>query len=247
MLRCERICKSFDGVRAATDVSVDFDLKGVAAIVGPNGAGKTTLLNLLTGFLRPDSGQVWFGDREITRHPPFRIAQLGISRSFQEIRLIRRLSVLENILLAHTAQEGESLAGALLATNATRAQSALREEAVRLLSLVGLQDKAGDPAGEISYGQQKLLTIACCLATGGRVLLLDEPVAGVHPGLASRILGLLRKLGEEDHLIVFIEHDLAAVKEIADRVIVMDEGRIIADGEPAAVFQRPDVMEAYVA
>jgi len=121
-----------------------------------------------------------------------------------------------------------------------------RQDALRLLKFVGLAPQAGQLAGELSYGQQKLLTLACCLATGARVLLLDEPVAGVHPEMAARILGLLRQLRDDGKLIVFIEHDIAAVREIADAVVVMDDGRVIAQGPPAQVLERPEIMEAYV-
>lgn len=247
MLRCERIFKSFDGVHALSDVSVRLDMPGVVGLVGPNGAGKTTLFNVLTGFMRADSGRVWFGQTEITHLPPYRIAQLGICRAFQDLRLIRRLSVLENVLVAQPNRNGESLTAAILQVGLTRDESRRRSDATRLLSQLGLESAANELAGEVSYGQQKLLTIACCLATGARVLLFDEPIAGVHPHLVNRILDFLRDLGSREHFIVFIEHDLAAVRKIADQVVVMDEGRVIADGRPCEVLQRPEIIDAYVA
>jgi ABC-type branched-subunit amino acid transport system ATPase component len=246
MLRCEHIFKSFDGVHAVSDVSVHLDMLGVVGLIGPNGAGKTTLFNILTGFLRADSGRVWFGQTEITRLPPYRIAQLGICRSFQDLRLIRRLSVLENVLLAQPNRSGESLTGAILQAGLTRDESLRRSDAMRLLCQLDLESAANELAGEVSYGQQKLLTIACCLATGARVLLFDEPVAGVHPHVVNRILDFLRYLGSREHFIVFIEHDLAAVRKIADQVVVMDEGRVMADGKPCEVLQRPEIINAYV-
>lgn len=247
MLRCEALGKSFDGVQALAGVNLLLPETGIVAVVGPNGAGKTTLLNVFTGFLRADAGRSYLGGRNITNLPPCRIARLGIARTFQDLRLIQQMSVLENIMLARPNQRGESLLRALFRVGVATQERKNLDEAIRLLRLVGIDDKAGELAGEISYGQQKLLTLACCLATEARILLLDEPVAGVHPELAARILTLLRQLRDEGKLIVFIEHDLAAVRQIADRVIVMDEGRIIADGPPADVLSRPEIMEAYVA
>jgi len=150
-------------------------------------------------------------------------------------------------MLARQGQWGETLLGALFRFGVAAEEARNHDEAMRLFRFVGLEDEAMQLAGELSYGQQKLLTLACCLATEARILLLDEPVAGVHPEMARRILGLLRQLRDRGMLIVFVEHDLAAVREIADRVIVKDEGRIIADGPPAEILNRPEIMEAYVA
>jgi ABC-type branched-subunit amino acid transport system ATPase component len=246
-LRFRGLAKSFDGVCALVEVSAQLPSGGIIAIVGPNGAGKTTLLNILTGFIRPDAGECSLDDHDITGLAPHRIARLGIARTFQDLRLMQQASVIENVMLARPKQRGESLLGALFRVGVGAEEGTNRLAATRLLRFVGLADKADDLAGELSYGEQKLLTLACCLATEARILLLDEPVAGVHPELAGKILGLLQQLRSDDRLIVFIDHDLAAVRRVADRVIVMDEGRIIADGPPAEVLERPDIMEAYVA
>ena len=221
-------------------------MAGIAAIIGPNGAGKTTLFNVLTGFLRPDAGRCYWGNRDITRVAPHKIARLGIARTFQDLRLIQQVSVLENVMLARPQQRGEKLLPALLRFGVAAEERWNRAEAMRLLESVGLATAASELAGELSYGQQKLLTIACCLATEARVLLLDEPVAGVHPEMAARILELLRRLRDDGKLIVFIEHDIAAVRQVADVVTVMDEGKIIAQGPPSEVLERPEIMEAYV-
>jgi len=245
-LRCQGLFKLFDGVRALAGVGLQFPSSGIVAVIGPNGAGKTTLLNVLTGFLRPDAGRCFLGDRETTHLAPHRIAQLGVARTFQDLRLISQVSTLENILLARPRQRGETLLGALFRVGVAAEEARNREEAMRLLRFVGLEENAAELAGELSYGQQKLLTLACCLATKARILLLDEPVAGVHPEMVSHILGLLRQLRDDGKLVVFIEHDIASVRQIADLVIVMDEGKIIAQGPPGEVLGRPEIMEAYL-
>lgn len=244
--RCDGLSKSFDGVQALVDLHLVLSSEGIAAIIGPNGAGKTTLINVLTGFIRPDSGRVFFGERDITRLAPHKIARLGIARTFQDLRLILQVPALDNVMLARPNQRGERLFYALTRFGVKKEEARNREESMRLLRFVGLDEKADELAGELSYGQQKLLTLACCLATEARVLLLDEPVAGVHPEMAGRILDLLRQLRDHGKLIVFIEHDISAVRQVADVVIVMDEGRIIAQGEPADVLERKEILEAYL-
>ena len=245
-IRCHRLCKSFDAVYAVTDVTLELPETGVVAIIGPNGAGKTTLLNLLTGFLRPDSGRCILGGQEITQLAPHRIARLGVGRTFQDLRLIEQVSGLENVMLARPNQRGEGLLAALLRFGVAKEEAANRQEAMRLLRFVGLADKAAELAGKLSYGEQKLLTIACCLATEARILFFDEPVTGVHPEIAGQILDLLCRITDNGKLVVFIEHDISAVRRVADLVIVMDDGRVIIQGPPSEVLERPEILEAYV-
>ena len=241
------LCKSFNSVRALVEVNLELPSIGIAAIIGPNGAGKTTLINVLTGFLRADSGQFFLGQREITYLAAHSIARLGIARTFQDLRLILKVPVLENVMLARPNQRGETLIGALLRIGVAKEEMLNRDEAMHLLRFVGLEEKASDLAGELSYGQQKLLTLACCLATEAQTLLLDEPVAGVHPDMADKILELMRKLRDQGKLILFIEHDISAVRRVADHVIVMDHGKVRAQGSPGEVLDRPEIMEAYLA
>ena len=246
-LRCSALLKSFDGVRALDDLSLEFPSDGIISIIGPNGAGKTTLINVLTGFLRPEAGHCFLGQQEITHLPPHRIARLGVARTFQDLRLIRQVSVLDNVMLARPNQSGESLLGALFRSGVAKEEARNRVEAMRSLRFVSLEEKVNEPAGELSYGQQKLLTLACCLATEAQILLLDEPIAGVHPDIAVRILDLLRQLRDKGKLIIFIEHDISAVRKVAETLMVMDEGKIIAQGLPEEVLERPEIMEAYLA
>jgi ABC-type branched-subunit amino acid transport system ATPase component len=238
--------KCFDGTHALHDVRLDLPSAGIVAIIGPNGAGKTTLLNVLTGFLRADAGQVFLGDLELTRMAPHKISRLGIARTFQDLRLILQVPARENVLLARPNQKGERLLTALFRFGVPQEEVRNREEATRWLRFVGLEEKANEAAGELSYGQQKLLTLACCLAAEGRILLLDEPVTGVHPEMIAQILDMLRLLRDQGRLVVLVEHDIAAVRQVADVVIVMDEGRIIAQGKPSEVLERPEIIEAYV-
>lgn len=245
-LRCEQLSKSFDGVHALVDVTLAFPNQGITAIIGPNGAGKTTLLNVLTGFLRPNAGKCFVGQHETTYTPPHRITRMGISRTFQDLRLVTQVSVLDNVLTACPNQRGERLLPALLRYGVAADESRNRDAVLHWLRFVGLEEQANGLAGELSYGQQKLLTLAVCLATESRILMLDEPVAGVAPERATQILELLRKLASQGKTIIFIEHDIEAVRQIADRVIVMDDGKIVMQGPPGEVLEKPEIMEAYL-
>lgn len=246
LLQCRGISKSFNGIHAVMELNIVFDPVGLVGIIGPNGAGKTTLLDVITGILRPDSGEVFFGERKLTCLPPHRVVQAGVARTFQELRLISLISVLDNVMLARPNQKGEHLWRALTRIGMAAEERVNRKRAMDLLDFVGLAEKANDAAGTLSYGQQKLLTLACCIATDARILFLDEPVAGVHPEMAEKILGLLQRLRADGRLVVFIEHDISAVKQIAERVIVMDDGKVIADGPTRDVLERPEILEAYI-
>jgi ABC-type branched-subunit amino acid transport system ATPase component len=245
-LLCEGLTKRFGGLVALTGVDLTFPRRGVVAIIGPNGAGKTTLMNVVTGFARPDSGRCVLDGREITGLAPHRIARLGLARTFQEVRLVTRVSLLENLLLACPHQAGEGLVSALAGIWLAR-ERLDREKSLAILRTVGLGARSAGPAGELSYGQKKLLSIACCLATEASILFLDEPFAGVDPVLASEVLKLLHGIRESGKCVVFIEHDLGLVRRIADRLIVMDRGRVIAEGPPGEVLDRPEIIEAYIA
>lgn len=244
--RCENVSKSFDGIHAVDGVTLSFPSSGITAVIGPNGAGKTTLLNILTGFLRPNTGKCFLGEHDTTHSPPHRIARMGVARTFQDLRLITQVSVLDNVLTACPKQRGERLLSALLRFGVAAEESRNHVAATDLLRFVGLESQANDSAGELSYGQQKLLTLAVCLATEARILMLDEPVAGVAPEKVTQILDLLRKLSSQGKAIVFIEHDIEAVRQIADHVVVMDDGQIVTQGAPAEVLEKPEIMEAYL-
>ncbi len=245
-LRCESLTKSFGGIQALQDISIEFPSSGIVAIIGPNGAGKTTLINVLTGFLRPQAGRVLFDECLLSGLPAYKIARLGIGRTFQDLRLISQVSAVENVLLARPHQKGERLLPALFRGGVASEEACNRREAVRWLKFVGLEAQVKALPGELSYGQQKLLTLACCLATDGKILILDEPFAGVHPKMVESIITLLRQLRNLGKLVIFVEHDIASVRQVADLILVMDEGRIIAQGDPAEVLHRQEIIDAYV-
>ena len=243
--KCKNVNVFFGGVAALKNIELDFPENGITAVIGPNGAGKTTLFNVMTGFLKPSSGSCYLGDVDVTARPAYKIARLGVARSFQNLRLNFEATVMENLLLAFPRQRGESLLNAILRVGVGEDETHNSEKATELLRLVGLEKKIREAAGGLSYGQQKLLGLACCLATGARTLLLDEPVAGVAPTMIEQFLGVLRRLKNDKFNIIFIEHDLSTVRRVADTVIVMSGGRVIAQGSPEKVLNDSSVMEAY--
>lgn len=245
MIRCESLSKSFGGTRALDNFSFEFAARGITAIIGPNGAGKTTLINVLSGFLKPDRGRWFLDEIELTSMPAFQIARKGVGRTFQDLRLIQRMTVLENLLLAAPETTAQSLSD-LFGLSPWLRQSENIEACKRILDQVGLTEKAQELSGNLSYGQQKLLTLACCLATQPSIILLDEPLSGIHPNLGGQIMRLMVEIGRS-RTVVFIEHDIESVREVADSVVVMDDGRLLLSGPPAEVLSNDIVAEAFIA
>jgi ABC-type branched-subunit amino acid transport system ATPase component len=239
--------KKFDGVPALAGLTLQLPPSGITALIGPNGAGKTTLINVLTGFEKPDSGCWYFGGRDVSALPPHEIARLGVARTFQDLRLIREMSALENVMLARPRQEGEKFWRALVGARACREEVRCREAGLAVLQRVGLVRVAGERAGDLSYGQQKLLALACCVATDARLLLLDEPIAGLDPKAASDVVDIIQRLREEGKVVIFVEHDIASVHQLADEVVVMGDGRVIAQGPASEILAKPEIMETYLA
>jgi len=248
MLEIRNLVKSFDGVQAVQDVTISLSPGRITSLIGPNGAGKTTLFNVVTGFLSPDSGTATYGSVSLLGLSPWRVTRLGVSRTFQNLRLFRRLTAVENVLLGIQNQQGERVTNALFRFSTSNHEHTQNvEKAEKLLQFVGLEDHAHALADNLSYGQQKLLSIACCLATEPRLLLLDEPVAGVQPAMIEKIEAVLKQLVREQEKTVFlIEHDIDFVLRVSDHVIVMDEGKKVVEGMPAAIRDNSEILEAYL-
>ena len=239
--------KHFGGVTALDNFSCNVVPNEILGLIGPNGAGKTTLFNVMTGFLSPDSGNIEYNGRNITRLAPYKISKLGVVRTFQNLRLIRQLSVLENVLLCFPDQAGEKLGNVYFRWGKCRQQEKRNQRtALDLLEKTALADKVHDPAEALSYGQQKLLSIVCCLAADAEVLLLDEPVAGIAPQMIETILEMIQSLPKLGKSVLLIEHNLDAVMQVCDRVIFMDAGVKVSEGTPEEVRNDPKVIEAYI-
>jgi ABC-type branched-subunit amino acid transport system ATPase component len=245
-LRIERLAMSFGGVHVFEDVSIEVPWGEVTACIGPNGAGKTTIINVVCGALPAKGGEIFLDGIRLNGVRPFDTVRHGLCRSFQDVRIFPSLTALENVLVAMPGQSGERFRGLFLP--ATRRQErANREQARHLLQTVALESAAERPAGELPFGQQKLVSLLRTVATGARVLLLDEPAAGVEADLIPRIIGLIRGLVRAEGRATFlVEHNIDLVRQVADRVCVLQGGRIIAAGDVQRVLNDESVIREYL-
>ena len=245
-LEVRELVRTFGGVRAVDGATLDVEAGSITGLIGPNGAGKSTLFNCVSGFLRPEAGRVLLGGVRIDRRPPHRIARTGLVRTFQTPRTLTRMTVLENVALAAPRQDGERLGGALR-PRARRREREVRSRAAELLELVRLDGHADALAGTLSGGQRKLLELVRALMVEPRILLLDEPMAGVSPALRVELLGHILALRDRDGVtLLIVEHDLDFVMRASDRVIVMNDGRVITQGSPNEVRADERVVDAYL-
>ncbi len=247
VLQVRDISKRFGGLQALEDITVAFRRNAIHGIIGPNGAGKTTLFNVITGQIQPDQGQIFLEEKPLPPLKPYRLVPLGIARTFQNIRLFRELDVLENVLIGqhvHTPTPVLSILGH--GPKARRWERAAREEAEKALRFVGLEAKSAEKVRNLPYGQQRLVELARALAARPRILLLDEPAAGMNPTEKATLLRLVLALRDEGYSIILIEHDMKVVMNICETITVLDHGKRIAEGQPEEIRRHPEVIAAYL-
>jgi ABC-type branched-subunit amino acid transport system ATPase component len=247
LFQARNMSKSFGGVRAVRDVSFDVPAQSIFAVIGPNGAGKSTLLNLISGIYHPDVGSLIFDSRIMSRMPAHQRVRYGIARTFQKIRLFRQLSVLENVLAGfHVHHRIPPWQYLLHGAAFQRDHCESREAATQLLAFVGLSARAHMKAGTLSYGEQRMLEIARALATKPRLLLIDEPAAGLNGAEVEALLARIKRLRDDGLTVVLVEHNMDLVMNVADRIMVMDYGQLLFQGRPSEVQSNPAVIAAYL-
>ena len=238
--------KRFGGLQALRDCSFSIGPGKIICLVGPNGAGKTTVFNAITGFLKADSGEVSFKEHRLTGKRPQAIVRLGVARTFQNLRLFTDLTALDNVVSALPDQFGEEPIGATFRPFRTsRAQKALRDRAAAILSDVGLSARSDDFVRNLSYGEQKLLSIGRVLATGAELLLLDEPTSGLSGDALESVMALLRRLRDQGRSQLVVEHNTRVVQQIADEVLFLHQGHVMAQGHPQTIIADPALAEIY--
>jgi len=246
-LRLEKLTKRFGGLEAVRDLTIAFERSRITGLIGPNGAGKTTIVNMITGIIPPTDGEILLGERSLTRIEPYEAARLGISRTFQNVRLLTEASVLDNIVIGfHSHQKSSLLANSIGLPLVWRERREFRARAYALIERFGMTELADRSAGALSYGHRRLVEVMRALALAPSFVLLDEPCAGMND-VESRKLGLIiRELAEEGIGIVLVEHNMRFVMEFCDHIFVVDSGRLIAQGQPDAVRNDANVIRAYL-
>ena len=246
IVKGSNIVRTFGGLKAVDVEHIEIQRGVITALIGPNGAGKTTLFNLLTGFDEPDEGAWDFNGTQLAKVPAFRVARLGMVRTFQLTKVLSKLTVIQNMLLGATGQRGEKFWSAPFKAlwNAQEVENTKRAD--DLLARFKLDTKREDFAGSLSGGQRKLLEMARALMVDPELIMLDEPMAGVNPALKQSLLGHVKSLRDEGRTVLFVEHDMDMVRDISDWVIVMAQGKIVAEGTPQSVMADPRVIDAYL-
>jgi branched-chain amino acid transport system ATP-binding protein len=247
VLSLEHVAVRFGGLVAISDLTFSVHQGEVVGLIGPNGAGKTTAFNVITGFLRPTSGEVRYRSTLLNGLKPYQITRLGLVRTFQRTSVFQDSNVFVNVLTGLHCQGRSALWDTLLGTpRERRAERELANEAHEILRFVGLEKRAFELAGTLSYGEQRLLGVAIALAAKSSMLLLDEPVSGMNPSETGRFVQLIQKIGRSGVTILLVEHDMPMVMEVCDRIVVLNYGRIIAEGAPIEIQSNPEVIRAYL-
>lgn len=246
ILTVDDVRRTFGGLTAVDVQHVEIPRGAITALIGPNGAGKTTFFNVLTGFDQPQSGNWWFNGRPLRRERAYKVAQMGMVRTFQLTKVLSRMTVIENMRVGASGQIGEHFWRSMMPVLWRGQERDITRRADSLLERFLLAPKRGDLAGSLSGGQRKLLEMARALMAEPELVMLDEPMAGVNPALKQSLLGHVKSLRSEGRTVLFVEHDMAMVREISDWVIVMAQGRVIAEGPPDSVMKDERVVDAYL-
>lgn len=247
IIKTVNISKSFGGLHAVKNVSIGIESGKITALIGPNGAGKTTMFNLLTGFLEVDYGKIFFKDKDITSLSAHKRVSIGMTRTFQSVRIFPKLTLLDNVMMGCNNMEGDTLFSALLGTRRMkRNYKQKEEEAKEILVYLGLEKYTNAPARDLSYGQQKLLEIGRSLASQPQLLLLDEPFAGLNVIMIEKMVDLIMDMKKQGKTVLIIEHNIGVVTEISEWINVLNFGELIASDTPEKVVKNEDVINSYL-